>query len=167
MTAKGKAPAKGESDDEYQVGYAKPPKHTQFKAGKSGNPHGRPKGAKNLKADLLEELGEKILVHEGDHVRKISKQRAVVKTLVTRTLKGDGRAASSLLSMMMRLLDTGEGAEPESSENLHPDELEILKAYKARLTGSGTETGPDDEASASNQALALDDVDDSPEEETL
>jgi hypothetical protein len=49
-------------------------------------------------------------------------------------LKGDARAASSLLSVMMRLLDTGEGVEPEGSEDFHPDELEILEAYKERLT---------------------------------
>jgi hypothetical protein len=60
----------------------------------------------------------------------------VVKSLVTRTLKGDARAANTLLSMMMRLLDTGEGAQPEESEGLHADELEILKAFKKRLIQS-------------------------------
>ena len=133
MAANGKPPAKGGSGDD-EVGYGKPPKHTRFQPGQSGNPRGRVKGTKNLKTDLLEELGEKILVHEGGQARKLSKQRAVVKMLVTRTLKGDARAASSLLSMMMRLLDTGEGVEPEGSEDLHPDELEILEAYKERLT---------------------------------
>ena len=39
-----------------EVGYRKPPKATQFKQGQSGNPHGRPKGTKNLKTDLIEEL---------------------------------------------------------------------------------------------------------------
>jgi hypothetical protein len=58
-----------------------------------------------------------------------------VKALFARALKGDARAVNSLLSMMMRLLDTGEGA-PEQAEDLHPDELEILEAYKKRLTKS-------------------------------
>jgi hypothetical protein len=30
-------------DDDYDVGYGKPPKHTRFKKGKSGNPKGRPR----------------------------------------------------------------------------------------------------------------------------
>jgi hypothetical protein len=134
MAANGKPPAKGGSGD-YPVGYGKPPKHTQFQPGKSGNPQGRPKGTKNLKTDLAEELSEKILVHEGGQPRKLSKQRALVKALLTRALKGDVRAANLLLSMMMRLLDTGEGA-AEEVEDLHPDELEILEAYKKRIANS-------------------------------
>ena len=59
-----------------------------------------------------------------------------MKTLVTRTLKGDARAANTLLPMMMRLLDTGEGAQPEETEQLHADELEIVDAYKGRLLQS-------------------------------
>ena len=32
---------------DYAVGYGRPPKATQFKPGRSGNPRGRPKGAKS------------------------------------------------------------------------------------------------------------------------
>jgi hypothetical protein len=134
MAAEAKPPANGESGD-YEVGYGKPPKDTRFKPGQSGNPRGRPKGTKNLKTDLMEELSEKILVREGDCARQVSKQRAMLKALLTRALKGDVRAANLLLSMMLRLLDTGEGA-PEEVEDLHPDEIEVLEAYKERLTRS-------------------------------
>lgn len=140
MADKKKPPEKGESSD-YKVGYGKPPKHTRFKPGVSGNPRGRQKGTKNLKTDLMEELGEKILVREGGQAQKVSKQRAVVKTLVARTLKGDARAANLLLSVMMRVLDTGEGA-PESPEDFHIDEVEILEAYKERLTRSEAKEPP-------------------------
>jgi hypothetical protein len=121
---------------DYEVGYRKPPKHTRFKSGQSGNPRGRPKGTKNLKTDLMEELGEKIAIREGDQSRQVSKQRAVVKSLVTRTLKGDTRAASLLTSMMMRLLDTGEGA-PTVAEPLLDDEHEILQAFEGRVRRGG------------------------------
>jgi hypothetical protein len=139
-----KKPSANTESGEYHVGYGKPPKHSQFKPGKSGNPQGRTKGTKNLKTDLAEELSEKIVVHEGGSSQKISKQRALVKSLVTRTLQGDGPAAKSLLPMMMRLLDTGEGMQPEEPEGLHADELEILEAYKKRLIESDENELPSD-----------------------
>ena len=40
-------PLPKEKDADYQVGYGKPPIETRFKSGQSGNPRGRPKGAKN------------------------------------------------------------------------------------------------------------------------
>lgn len=137
MATDEKKPTDSEPGD-FEVGYGKPPKRNQFKPGQSGNPRGRTKGTRNLKTDLTEELGETILVQEGGEPRKLSKQRAVVKSLVNRTLKGDARAANSLLSIMMRLLDTGEGDEPDESDDLKPDELEVLEAYNRRIMESIT-----------------------------
>ena len=128
----GESPA----SESYEVGYKKPPKHTQFKPGQSGNPRGRPKGTKNLKTDLMEELGERIVVREGDHSRKVSKQRAMLKSVVNRAIQGDARATAIALSTMMRLLDTGEGA-PEMEEGLLEDELSILRSFEARARRGG------------------------------
>ena len=48
------------ADDErdYEVGYGKPPRHTRFELGRSGNPQGRPGGSKNLLTLLNEALKE-------------------------------------------------------------------------------------------------------------
>ena len=53
-------------DDErdYEVGYGKPPRHTRFVKGQSGNPRGRPPGAKNLKTLLNKALNELVVVTE-------------------------------------------------------------------------------------------------------
>jgi hypothetical protein len=95
-------------DSDYPVGYRKPPKHTRFRPGRSGNPKGRPKGTKNLKTDLVEELAEKIRVREGDKTQHVSKQRAMLKALMAKGLKGDVRAVAQLVAMMGRLMDLGE-----------------------------------------------------------
>jgi hypothetical protein len=120
-----------DASTDYDVGYGKPPKQTQFKPGHSGNPRGRPKGTKNLKTDLMEELSEMVSVREGDRSQNVSKQRAVVKTLLAYTLKGDVRSAALLLSMMMRLTETGEGA-PDLDDDLNDDEVSILEDFAER-----------------------------------
>jgi hypothetical protein len=75
--------------------------------------------------DLNEELREKITLKDGDRTKKISKQRAIVKTLVNKTLKGDARAANTLISLVCRTSDLG-ASEIIDTEPLMNDELEIL-----------------------------------------
>ncbi len=120
------------ADDDDDVGYKKPPKRTQFKPGKSGNPRGRPKGTKNLKTDLAEALAEKVIVREGNAPRQVSKQRALVMSHLNRAIKGDARSAALITSLMTRLLDTGEGV-VDVEEVLHQDDLEVVEAFEARV----------------------------------
>jgi hypothetical protein len=59
------------TNDSYEIGYGKPPKQTQFQKGRSGNPKGRPKVAKNLPALILKIFGEKIVVKSQGKTRSI------------------------------------------------------------------------------------------------
>lgn len=118
--------------DDYQVGYRKPPDQTRFKKGESGNPKGRPKGTKNLKTDLMEEMNEKVVIREGERSRKIPKQRAVVKTLVARTLKGDTRAANTLMNVLFRVVDPAYEA-TTVGPSLNAEERAVLETLKTRL----------------------------------
>ena len=115
---------------EQGVGYRRPPRHSQFKPGQSGNPKGRPKGTANLRTDLREELGERIRVREGERELQISKQRALLKALVAKALKGDARAANVVLTLVEKLF------EPESAKEVLPDltteDQAILERFLAR-----------------------------------
>jgi hypothetical protein len=90
---------------DFEIGYGKPPKHTRFKPGQSGNRRGRPSGSRNLRTDLVDELGERILISEGGRRRTVSKQRGMLKQLMAKALKGDVRAANTVLGLVERLLD--------------------------------------------------------------
>lgn len=121
---------------EFDVGYRKPPKDTQFRKGQSGNPNGRPKGTKNLKTDLIEELGEIILIREGGKPIRISKQRAIIKSLVSRAVKGDARAADLLLKLIQQSVEKDPSDQTE--EDFSADDLDILKEFvKNHIPGGG------------------------------
>ena len=76
---------------DYEVGYSKPPRHTRFTKGQSGNPRGRAPGAKNLKTLLIDALNELVVVTENGGRRTISKGQAIIKQLVQPI--GQGRLA--------------------------------------------------------------------------
>ncbi len=126
---------------DYEVGYGKPPKHTRFNKGQSGNPRGRPKDTKNLKTDLQEELNEKITIREGADERRISKQRALVKSLTAKAIKGDTRAANVLLNMVLRVLEA-EPAEPGEAP-LTAEERQVLETLESRLLRDSETSTPD------------------------
>jgi hypothetical protein len=118
---------------DYKVGYGKPPKGTRFKKGKSGNPRGRPKGSLNLATDLTAELGEHITVREDGRPRKVSKQRALIKSLMAKALQGDVRATTSLLALYTRVITE---PLPDDDQPIDTDELQVLRRFAPRLLRS-------------------------------
>jgi len=117
----------------YNVGYGKPPKATRFKKGKSGNPRGRPKGSLNLATDLTAELGEHITVREDGRPRKVSKQRALIKSLMAKALQGDVRATASLLALYARVITE---PPPDDNQPIDADELQVLRRFAPHLLRS-------------------------------
>jgi len=117
----------------YKVGYSKPPKAKQFKKGRSGNPKGRPKGSLNLATDLTAELSEQITVREDGRSRRVSKQRALIKSLLAKALQGDVRASAALLALYARVITEMPEDQNQAIDN---DELQILRRFAPRLLKS-------------------------------
>jgi uncharacterized protein DUF5681 len=120
--------------DKPKIGYKNPPLHTRFRKGRSGNPRGRPKGTRNLKTDLLEELHETLIVHEGSRDLRVSKQRALIKSLAARAIKGDTGAAVKLIDLYIRIFGLQEQGLAEPAQPLSAEEQEVLAALEPRLT---------------------------------
>ena len=116
---------------DYEIGYGKPPKTTQFKPGKSGNSQGRPRGTRNLRSDLQEELNAKVTVIEAGNQIQVSRQKALIKSMMAKAIKGDTAAARVLISLIVGI----EQAEAERSVvvTTTAEDLEVLQAYKDRL----------------------------------
>jgi hypothetical protein len=98
--------ADGESD--YKVGPGKPPLHTRFKKGQSGNPGGR--RAKNLPALLADALNERVWVTINGKRRKITKREAIVTQMVNKSTSADLRATKMLFDMMKEVEQKANGA---------------------------------------------------------
>lgn len=118
------------NDKKAAVGYGRPPEATRFKPGQSGNPRGRPKGVRNFITDLREELSEKIRICESGKELRVSKQRAVIKSLVAAALKGDVRATSTLVSLCARAFVDEDKAAP--SDELSETDAMILNSFVDR-----------------------------------
>jgi hypothetical protein len=115
---------------EYKIGYGKPPKSGQFKRGRSGNPKGRPKGSQKLATDLAAELNEQITVRES---RRVSKQRALIKSLMAKALQGDVRANAAVLALYARVITD---LPDDDDRFVEENELQIFRQFAPRLLQS-------------------------------
>ena len=122
--------------NDYEVGHGKPPKHSQFPKGQSGNPRGRPKGSKNFRTLLAQELDQKLEIQEGGKLVKITKQEALVKRLVNNALQGDPRATSTVVPLIIDFNDANETN--NLNKPLSDHEIEILNHYLKKQTSHET-----------------------------
>jgi hypothetical protein len=95
------------SDDQhdYKVGYRRPPKHTRFKKGQSGNPRGRPRKAAPPVEDVFRKvMATPVKLSDG---RRVSVIEAALRKLVKDALSGDRQALKVLLRELRnsKLLD--------------------------------------------------------------
>jgi hypothetical protein len=131
-----------DKSDDYDVGYGKPPRHTQFKPGQSGNPKGRPKKTRNFKTDLQEELNALVTVTEGGQSRTISRQQAMIKRTVEKALKGDLRAVQMLAQWVG--LHMPEDPTASTNEILDSEDLALLARYGVSRTTENDDQSHDE-----------------------
>ena len=114
----------------YAVGYGRPPDHTRFAKGASGNPAGRPKGSKNLKTIISDSLTAPIVMREGDRTRRVPIVQAIIMKQVENGLKGNDKAAFALIKIADQLGLLGD-AESAPDVKLSREEQQILRGTVA------------------------------------
>ena len=117
-------------ESDHDGGYGKPPRHSQFKKGQSGNPQGRPKGSHNFSTDLKETLEKLIRITDHGKPRTVSTQLAALMRLREQALGGRARALDRLLEYA-RLFNDDEMA--EAASRLSATDAEILEAHDAKV----------------------------------
>ena len=93
----------GRPKRDYPVGYGKPPEHSRFPEGQSGNPQGRPRGAKNLKTLFEEALQAQVTVTENGRRLRISKLEAAFLRLANGASRGDPKSIQTVLGLLSEI----------------------------------------------------------------
>ena len=119
----------GDGKKAYEVGYGKPPTHTQYRPGQSGYPAGRRKGVRNLKTDVKRTLAMPVKVKEAGRTRTKSTQEAALMVLRESALKGNTRALDRFLELALRF--NNEATDSGGYQALAADDQAILDAYVA------------------------------------
>lgn len=132
--------AKKDDDSAYEIGFGKPPEHSRFRKGLSGNPKGRPKGRRNLATVLERSLQEKVVINENGVRRTVTKLEAAVKQLVNKAAAGDLAALRQLTALAGSVAE--QGVEKATNE-LTDIDLEVMQGVIKRLEGCAK--GKDDE----------------------
>jgi Family of unknown function (DUF5681) len=115
------------------VGYGRPPEATRFRKGVSGNPRGRPKGARNFAAIVSTTLNERIVITENGCRKRITKLEAAVKQVVNRGAGGDARSLSLLIALVQAIEAKPPQAEPTAT---FAADSNVLRELKRRLADS-------------------------------
>jgi hypothetical protein len=93
-------------------GYGRPPKTTRFQKGRSGNPKGRPQGARSLKNDLASLMEKRVRIREDGEQRHVSGQELMLLKLFEKAAKGDIKASTQIFGMLMKF----DAADPPQTE---------------------------------------------------
>jgi len=121
---------------EYLVGHGKPPVHTRFVKGRSGNPSGKRRRPRNFEAVILKILGEKVEIGEQGKRKRYSKLEVIAKQLVNRCVAGDRAWLQPLLPILLREIPKGGSGRPNTGETRPDSKLADQEAQQAlaRLT---------------------------------
>jgi hypothetical protein len=97
----------------YDVGYGKPPLHTRFRKGQSGNPKGRSKGTKNFATIFMTAMSQSVTINENGKRKKISKIAAAVTQLANDAARGDTKSIQLIIALLQAFEPTIEAQRPK------------------------------------------------------
>jgi len=123
-------------EQEYSIGYKKPPKHSRFKPGQSGNPTGRPKKERTMSELFLKALRTRVSITTAAGTkRKIRMDEAIAKQFAAKAAGGDHKA----LRLVLDQINAGRPASGDKLANL----IQEFRTINARHEASGSDESSD------------------------
>jgi hypothetical protein len=113
-----------------EIGYCRPPMHSRFQPGQSGNPRGRPKGPRSIEKVLRQALERRVPDPRGGG-GKITMLQLIAEGLVVGAAKGDHRKIRLLIGLLDSFRDSEAGA--TTFQELDATDRQILEQYIASL----------------------------------
>jgi hypothetical protein len=105
------------TSDDSAVGYKRPPVHSRFQKGQSGNPRGRPKRVADFMEDAVEILGGTVTGQAKGKSLTLPTVQAVFRTVCRRALKGDSQALRRVIELMLTLEPAARDKARDKEEN--------------------------------------------------
>jgi hypothetical protein len=133
-----------DGDEEYRIGYGRPPLNRRFERGRSGNPRGRPRGSYELSTILERAVSEKVVVKQGERRRKISKREAMLTQLANKAAAGDHRSIQLLVALLQQIEVRREASSPQWRELDTADES-VLAGIVERINATTKASGGSDD----------------------
>jgi hypothetical protein len=136
--------SKDKTQDDYEVGYGKPPKNTQFQKAVSGNPRGRSKKPLDFDQELIRESESLMTIKENGRPIRISKHKVVVKQVTNQAANGSPRAIRIYFDLRQQALERAALVacpHPNNSRKYDLTAEELTRIAAGGLEKTGQESG--------------------------
>lgn len=132
------APSPEDDSGGYKVGRGKPPLHTRFKKGVSGNPKGRPSGSPGLNKLIRDTLLTSVPVRTESGTKRMTKIEAIIHKQLEQAVKGNQRAAIQLMNLYAAAVPDQSDHAPEGTAPLTETDQAIIERFRTQiLSGEG------------------------------
>lgn len=117
--------------EDYKVGYGKPPKHTQFAPGVSGNPRGKPRKNRTFEEEVQAVLGTRVPVTINGKKTYVTKRQLLLEQIINGAINKN----PTMMRLALPLLRLSDGV-PDFE--ILPEDQKTLQALMKNFNNDGS-----------------------------